>query len=181
MRHGLARRNVHELLGELDEIVGSGEEIVGYGVNAFDTGYPEEMEGEEILGAGVMLPGGRQVMTRPLTKSRDQLLPLSSTTNVLASATALVSAQPQVIFRPERWVIQDPTPNFTVNDLKVGKDSQFLNAGGVPSSVFSPTAVGVRLKLDTATVSMFITASVTNNDGGAAHAFISALIGPAVG
>lgn len=155
-----------EILGNLDEILGSARDWERY---------------EETVGAGLAtIPGGARLISRQPTKSRQQVLPLSSNGTIAASTQAQVSNQPQSVFRPERFIVSDSNNVFTIQDLKVGQYSQFLNAGSVPSALFGPGAFGVRLKMDTAQVSMFITAQVTNTDSGAAHAFTAAVVGPSV-
>lgn len=157
-----------EILGELDEILGSSL----YGPRHF----------EETVGASLArsIPGGAQLMSRGPTKSRQQALPLSSTGNIAANTQTTVQNQPQVVFRPERLIITDANGNFTVQDLKVGKDSQFIASGTVPSAVFGAGAFGIRLKMDTCQVSMFVSVTVTNTDNANGHQFLGAVIGPTV-
>lgn len=170
-------RRGYELLGDLDEILGDGggyEETVGAPM------LPATRAGG-LYGRPYALPGtGPAVASRGYSKGRSLVLPLSSNGTVAASATATITTRPQTLFRPERLVVQDSSGNFTINDLKIGKNSQFVAAGSLPSAVFAANAFGVRLKMDTCQVAMDVAINVTNNDGGAAHSFTAALIGPSV-
>jgi hypothetical protein len=111
------------------------------------------------------------------TKSRQYVLGFDSQVDVLNNATATIVSQPQVIFRPERLVVSQPS--FLIQDFRVGKNSQFASAGAVPSEAFQANAFGVRLKCDTAQVSSQITIIVTNISG-ADSRFTAALFGDAV-
>jgi len=66
-----------------------------------------------------------------------------------------------------------------VNDLKVGKNSQFATQGPVPARVYSEFGVGVDMNLDTAQISQQISLNVTNTSG-AAVTFNAAILGTAV-
>lgn len=124
--------------------------------------------------------GGALVRQAAPTKAREYPLSIDSVATIAAAATALITTRPQCLFRAERLVIgQTIAPSFLVNDLRIGKNSQFVNAGSVPGEAFSHTAQGVRLKCDTAQVGSDITISVTNTSGGALR-FTAALIGESV-
>jgi hypothetical protein len=113
------------------------------------------------------------------TKSREYILGFDST-SVPGATSANITKRPQVIFRPERVIIPSSVGvDFQVLDIKVGKNSQFSASGEVPAVVFSETAFGVRLKMDTAQVSMDVTISVRNTNA-AQRNFTAAIIGPAV-
>jgi hypothetical protein len=116
------------------------------------------------------------------SKGRELPLPLSSAGNLAAnSSNNLVTAQPQTLFRAERWVISDSliTPVFTISDLRIGKNSAFVSPGVVPSSAFHATAVGSRLRMDTAQISMLVTA-VVNNVSAAGAQFVSVIHGASI-
>lgn len=89
--------------------------------------------------------------------------------------------RPQVVFRPERLLVpSDIAGSFTIDSLVVGKNNQSASlAAGAPARVFDERAVGVRLMLDTAQISMDVMIGVTNI-GGAAARFRAAMIGPAI-
>ena len=111
--------------------------------------------------------------------SREYALGLGST-SVTGSSSANINVQPQVIFRPERLVVpSNIAVDFLITDIKVGKNSQLVSTGALPAVMFTENAFGVRLKMDTAQISMFVTISVTNQNP-AARNFQGGLVGPAV-
>lgn len=114
------------------------------------------------------------------TKSRQYVLGMDSVVTVAAGATINITAQPQVVFRPERLVISSAiATSFLLNDFKVGKNSQFASSGAVPADAFAPTAFGVMLKCDTAQISNTLTMNVTNISAGALR-FLASVFGEAV-
>jgi hypothetical protein len=115
----------------------------------------------------------------PPRNSREYALGLGST-SVQGNSSANINVQPQVIFRPERLVVpSNLAVDFLLTDIKVGKNSQLVSTGAIPAVVFTETAFGVRLKMDTCQIAMFVTISVTNQNP-AARNFQGAIIGPAV-
>jgi hypothetical protein len=111
--------------------------------------------------------------------SREYALGLGST-SVAGNSSANINVQPQVIFRPERLVVpSNIAVDFLITDIKVGKNSQLVSTGALPAVMFTENAFGVRLKMDTAQISMFVTISVTNQNA-AARNFQGGLVGPAV-
>ena len=101
-------------------------------------------------------------------------------TSVAGTSSANINVQPQVIFRPERLVVpSNLAVDFLITDIKVGKNSQLVSTGALPAVMFTEQAFGVRLKMDTAQISMFVTVSVTNQNP-AARNFQGGLVGPAV-
>lgn len=163
-----------EVLGELDEILGDEryEETVGAPLPVRYPGYG--------MPPGMRVGSQTVVGSRAYSKGRQLALPIDSVTNVAASATAIITTRPQTLFRAERFVTNDPNGNFLINDIRVGKNSMFLNSGSIPAAVFAANAFGVRLKMDTAQVAMDISVSVTNTDGGAGHRFNGVIIGASV-
>ena len=65
-----------------------------------------------------------------------------------------------------------------VQDLKVGKDSQFVAAEPVPAEMFSPLSFGSDMNLDTAQVSQILALDL-GNIAGAAISVTAALQGTA--
>ena len=111
--------------------------------------------------------------------AREYALGLGST-SVAGNSSANINVQPQVIFRPERLVIPSHIAvDFLITDIKVGKNSQLVSTGALPAVMFTEQAFGVRLKMDTAQISMFVTVSVTNENP-SARKFQGGLVGPAV-
>lgn len=192
-----------EILGDLldgDDV----EDILGEFVGDDDESGLEEILGgddsgeEDLLGAILRKKrgkGNKRAMARELLRrrvnsgtllrsvsprsSREYALGLGST-SVAGNSSANINVQPQVIFRPERLVIpSNIAMDFLITDIKVGKNSQLVSTGALPGLMFTENAFGVRLKMDTAQISMFVTISVTNQNPNARN-FQGGLVGPAV-
>ena len=180
-----------DLLGD-----GSDGEFVGDGS---DGSQAWGESGDDILGAVVRAKKKRnarkQAMARDLMarrvasgallrsvaprNAREYALGLGST-SVGGNSSANINVQPQVIFRPERLVVpSNLAVDFLITDIKVGKNSQLVSTGALPAVMFTEQAFGVRLKMDTAQISMFVTVSVANQNP-AARNFQGGLVGPAV-
>lgn len=105
------------------------------------------------------------------------LIGFDSVAAVAAGASAIITQRPQVLFQPSRVVIPSTLGGFfIVNDLKIGKNSQFTASGSVSALTFSELAVGVALAMDAAQIAQDIVISVTNIDV-AAHRFLATMIG----
>jgi hypothetical protein len=125
-------------------------------------------------------PVGAFVREVTPTKSRQYPLGLNSAAAIAAGASLTISSQPQETFRPERYAVASSiAASFVVNDIKIGKNSQFLTFDVVPAEVFSNLAVGVDMKLDTANLGNLISVTVTNISA-AASFFYSSLIGTVI-
>ena len=104
----------------------------------------------------------------------------SGTTLIAAGAQASITVRPQIPFRGERLVVpSDIAGSFTIDDIRVGKNSQFVATGSVPARTFQETGVGVRLSLDTCQVSMDLVLVATNISLASAR-FRATMIGRAV-
>jgi hypothetical protein len=174
-----------EILGDLldgDDEAGafvgddSGDDILGAAVarkrNAMKQAKARDLLRRRVA-AGTLL---RNVSPR---SSREYALGLGST-SVTGNGSANINVQPQVIFRPERLVVpSNIAVDFLITDIKVGKNSQLVSTGALPAVMFTENAFGVRLKMDTAQISMFVTISVTNQNANARN-FQGGLVGPAV-
>ncbi len=115
----------------------------------------------------------------PPRNSREYALGLGST-SVSGNSSANINVQPQVIFRPERLVVpSNLAVDFLITDIKVGKNSQLVSTGALPAVMFTETAFGIRLKMDTCQIAMFVTVSITNQNP-AARNFQGGIVGPAV-
>lgn len=120
------------------------------------------------------------VREKPPTESREYPMGFDTVGTVAAGANVQIISRPQVTFRPERLVIGGAiAASFLVNDIKVGKNSQLTNSAALPGDAFAPTAFGVRLRMDTAQVSMDVVLDVTNISAGALR-FNAALFGKAI-
>jgi hypothetical protein len=179
-----------EILGDLLDGDDESGEFVG-----------DDESGDDILGAVLRARAGKKAnakknaMARDLLRrrvasgsilrsvsprsSREYALGLGST-SVAGNSSANINVQPQVIFRPERLVVpSNIAVDFLITDIKVGKNSQLVSTGALPAVMFTENAFGVRLKMDTAQISMFVTISVTNQNP-AARNFQGGIVGPAV-
>ena len=137
-------------------------------------GYPSFLPG------GGVAYGGRPVLVeRPLRDIREYPLGFfQSGIGVCVGAVDVVS-RPQIVFRGERLVVPTGTASlFSLIDVKVGNRSQLANSTALPAQVFTETAVGVRLALDTAVVAQDIAITVENISSDNAT-FMAALIGTA--
>jgi len=122
---------------------------------------------------------GAVLRSVPPRNAREYALGLGSTA-VTGNSSANINVQPQVIFRPERLVVpSNIAVDFLITDIKVGKNSQLVSTGALPAVMFTEQAFGVRLKMDTAQISMFVTVSVTNQNAQSRN-FQGGLVGPAV-
>jgi len=111
-------------------------------------------------------PRAVSVVDRPATRRREYPLGFESITPggiAGLGGTEVVRADPQISFRGERFVVpSDISLFFSIDDIIVGKNSQFVSSGPIPASTFSEVAVGVRLNLDTANVGNLISIRVRN-------------------
>jgi len=144
------------------DIIGDSN-IIGDAVDELLKGAGEsEMSGygAEILGA---VQRGKVRNTAP---TRLQRLALGiGVTSVAATSSAVVTVTPQVPFKLERFISQ--SLSLTINDVKVGTNSQFVGAGSIPVEIFARDAIGVGLKGDTAVPGVDIALYVSNPTGGA--------------
>jgi hypothetical protein len=132
---------------------------------------------EDYNGRGPLVVGGVP-HTEEHDRTKARQMPLGFPTTAMTAGLSLnVAATTQVLFRGRRLVIpSDIAASILVNDLRIGKNSQFPSTGPVPGRVFSEAAVGVDLSLDTAQISQSIVLNVTNTSVGAIT-FNAALLG----
>lgn len=127
-----------------------------------------------------VVDSGLIVQREQPTKAREFPLGFESPTPVAAGGTLSITSRPQIPFRGERLVVpSDIAGSFSILDLRVGKNSQFVSSGAVPARTFQENSVGIRLQLDTAQVSQDVTLNV-QNIGGADQVFRAAIVGAAV-
>ena len=121
----------------------------------------------------------RVVVKRPLTKSRVQSVGFNFTA-VGPGATVDIPARPQVKFRGTRLSVPSSIATaFLIEDLKVGRNSQFVAAGAQSAETFKDTATSDNVAMDTCDPGMDIIISVTNTSGTASD-FHATLFGDAV-
>lgn len=127
-----------------------------------------------------MVRNKAMIQTRGPTKARYFPLGVPATT-IAAGAAATIPVQPQVPFRPQRFVVpSDIAGSFTIGDIRVGKNSQFVTADAVPARAFQEDASsGIEFGFDTAQVSQVISV-VANNISLAQQVFRAVFLGAAV-
>jgi hypothetical protein len=112
------------------------------------------------------IQNGAGVVPHPISKSNKTYSPVTATV-VGAGLSANISANPQQLFRPERFVIPASlAPSFTVQDIKVGNVSQFPNAGDIPGEVFAQNSFDDGVRFDTVNPAINLLVSTTNITGG---------------
>ena len=112
------------------------------------------------------MQNGAGVTPHPLSKSNKTYSPVTATV-VGAGLGANISANPQQLFRPERFVIPASlAPSFTIQDIKVGNVSQFPNAGDIPGEVFAQNSFDDGIRFDTVNPAINLQVSCTNITGG---------------
>lgn len=209
MRESYGNIDGDDLLGELldgddsagfeySEIMGGGDDILGELIGDGSDGDGIDGVSDAVIGAAVRrkrrnakksslanalmrrrVQDGAVLRSVPPRNAREYALGLGST-SVTGNSSANINVQPQVIFRPERLVVpSNIAVDFLITDIKVGKNSQLVSTGALPAVMFTEQAFGVRLKMDTAQISMFVTVSVTNQNPQARN-FQGGLVGPAV-
>lgn len=142
-----------------------------------DGGMPQ-MTMDQVM-AMQLARGSLLVQDQKPTKARRVAVPFART-NVAANTTTTIFAQPQVVFRAERlFVPSDIGGIFMIEDLKVGKDSQFGAAGGHSARIFDERSEGCNLMCDTAQISQLLAITVSNISGASAF-FTASVFGPAV-
>jgi hypothetical protein len=98
-------------------------------------------------------------------------------TDILTTASELVPAAPQNLYRPERLVIpSDIAFDIGVRDIKVGNQSQLVQSVEVPGSIFSEVAIDTDVAFDTAEVGNQVSVDARNKSGATVE-FSAALIG----
>ena len=124
--------------------------------------------------------GSTLVREKPITKGRTVPLGFDSETPIDAGATRRITTRPQVVFKGVRPIVSsDIAGSFMLQDIIIGKNSQFAASGPVPARVFEGNSFGVELDLDTAQIGQDITMYVTNISSAPVR-FIATLIGKSV-
>jgi len=163
-------------IGE-DEIIGDdlddamGDDAILGAVLGYD------VLGADILGAVSPAASRKKMLARAVAAKHARVLakrsPSGAQEQVLgferASVTALsegtVRAFPQRKFRTERFTVAASIANFfDILDLRVGRDSLFVDVGPVPAEMFSQVGVGTALRGYTANLGNTITLQVENVD-----------------
>jgi hypothetical protein len=145
--------------------------------------------GEDEFGRQVRVRRRRPMQQRPqVAANRIEPLPVNWLTAVAANVTMTATATPQRKFKPLRLVINDnpaqgvtfvevlTAAGYTIQDIKIGANSQLNNDGSLPGALFLPTSVGTSFSFETAHVGN--TVKIFAAHGGAQpHTFVAAFIG----
>lgn len=98
-------------------------------------------------------------------------------TTVAPAALATVAARPQRPFQTQRFAWPSTTSGFfNINQLTIGQENMFVQAGVVSAEIFAQTGVSVALSGYIAWPGIDVTLQVTNTDT-VAHAIQAAIIG----
>jgi hypothetical protein len=125
------------------------------------------------------LKTAKMIHRRGPTKTRIQSIGFTRTA-VPANATVEITARPQVLFRGTRLLVGGSiASSFVIEDIKVGRNSQFVATGAQPAEAFKDTATGDNVSLDTCKPGVDLTLIVTNITG-AASDFRASLFGDSV-
>lgn len=145
--------------------------LVGWGQPYSPARGQTSIEGAlEILGAQNggnpnMPPPQHAIVEQAYSKGRGYMLPFPAAT-VTASTSADFTSQPQTPFRPESLIIQATSlTGLLVDQIRVGKDNQFIGTGSMPGSAFGATTTFKGFKGDTAWPGINVTVSVTDTSG----------------
>lgn len=116
------------------------------------------------------------------SKDGQLVLPMSSSGTIAAATAATVTARPQVkAYRPQRIVVAASIAGFfTISDIKVGNQSQFVQAGTIPAEAFVQSAFGVAMRMDTVQTAQDFVFQVNNIDAALPHAFLCVIFGRSV-
>jgi hypothetical protein len=177
-----------------DEYVGdelSGEEISGTEIGAFPfrrrrrrqrrmvRRAPPRPSANQQMAMAKRLENAQIVRQVPRQKARRQSIGFVSD-GLAPNTTVDVVSRPQVLFRGTRLLIPSLIgQNIRVEDVKVGRTSQFAAIGAQPGIAFSELSTADNLQLDTASPGMDVTLRIRNT-GGVAIDFSTTIFGDVV-
>lgn len=122
--------------------------------------------------------GQRALVQRQPTSSGVEPIGINSEGVVPAGATRQITVRPQVLFRPTKYHVSESVgQNFLINNVTVGKSSQFGTSGALPGTTFSDE--NLRFAWKTCQPGQDITVTVTNITA-ADHPFLSTMWGDSV-
>ncbi len=155
--------------GENDEILGD-DEILGYDAfgdelsSDFFGADPPPKRGNRVRRlAEVRAAGGVEVAEVQPSQMRRQILPFRESFTL--SQTRTLTLQPQRKFRPERLSFASATAvNFTVSDVSIAQEPQFVAPGTLSAQLFTEVSVGMELRSKTANLGAIISITATNQD-----------------
>lgn len=166
-----------DLLGDdIDELMGDayGNELMGYdggggggGLGADDYEILGASRGSKLraLAAALKRSRRRRVVRRGFSRERGLIMGFDRQT-IAANTTTDFTANPQVPFRPRTMIVgATDLDGLAIEDIKVGKNSQFVTAGAVPASTFSANATFKDFKFDTAVPGIDVVVTATDLSG----------------
>lgn len=174
-RRAIIGGNGYKIMGDNRTLIGDAvDEILAVaGLDADDVSPGAKAAIEKTIMANNSL----MVVPDPPTNGRRFPLGFESAAPIAAGDSVTITSRPQTLFKGARLVLpSDIAGDFIIDDLKVGKDSQFVAEGPIPGRVLQENATMVDFDLDTAQISQDISISVTNI-GGAPRTFRAALWG----
>lgn len=188
----------------LEQLVGANAQIVGENMHYAQVhGWPPA----QLVGAPLALPPHPADMQQmPINSEPMGTLPYGGTPHIFqenprnvrnyplgffqpavpAAATVIVTARPQVIFRPRRLMVplrmggHDIAENFSILDIRIGKNSQLVSAEELPATIFSERSIESSMTLDTANIGHDISITVRNLDACSAHDFRATMFGASI-
>ncbi len=90
------------------------------------------------------------------------VLPVSSGVSVKPNTSAQITSRPQnVAFRPMKLIIGGNPEDWTINDIRIGRKSQFVQCGDVPGEMFAANAADSTVCFDVVLTAMDFTIVVT--------------------
>lgn len=145
------------LLGDWD-LIGE-DEIIGADVTI-------DQQAKDRIAAEIAARGG--VLVKEVKPTKSRLFPIGFTSDgvIPATASAVIITRPQVLFKGIRLSVpSDIAGDFTIDDIKVGKNSMFAAESSLPARCMQEDAWGVYMHLDTAQISQDVSLAVTNISG----------------
>lgn len=168
-----------EIFGD-DDMEGDDDEMAGdaFGADEIFGGRKRRRRSKAQQIAQAREAGGVYVGERNPSSMREQALPFSRSFTSTESAT--VQIQPQRMFRPERLVFASLTAAFfTISDVSIAQEPQFVAPGTTLAQLFSEVAVGMRLRGKTANLGAIISINAANIDS-TTRVMYGAIIGTVV-
>lgn len=153
-----------------DDMIMGDDELIGADVEV-------DQAMKERAAAAIMARSG--VLVRQVQPTKARLFPIGFTSDgvIAAGTSAIIVSRPQVLFKGLRLSVpSDIAGDFTIDDLKVGKNSMFASESSLPARCLQEDAWGVYMHMDTAQISQDVSLAVTNISG-ADRTFRAMLLG----
>lgn len=139
----------------IDAIIGALEEIVG-------------TDGVAAIAQLAQLKAAGGVGVRPVVRDKHRIQPAPwVATAITAAATATITLAPQRLIQILSIIVPSALGQlFTLNDIRVGQQTQLITTGTMPVQMFSEVADGSRskVKFDSADVGNTVAMDFTNLD-----------------